>query len=122
MAGEVTAAAEGLEQALRTVPALRVVRDPGATVDGPTAMLAVPALTWESHCVEPTGATWVVHLVVDVNERAVERLWDLIGTVSAAIDKEFLDGSVIRADPGTWSAAGSELPSYALQVDVALGG
>ena len=122
MAGEVTAAAEALKAALRTVAGLRVVQDPGATVDGPTAVVAVPALTWESHCVEPTGANWVVHLVVDANERAVERLWELVTAVSVAIDEEFLAGSVIRADPGTWSAGGPELPSYALQVDVALGG
>lgn len=122
MAGEVVAAAEALKTALRTVAGLRVVQDPGATVDGPTAVVAVPALVWESHCPEPTGAQWVVHLVVDANDRAVERLWQLVTDVSTAVDKHFPDGSVIRADPGTWSAGGSELPSYAIQVDVALGG
>jgi hypothetical protein len=121
MSGVVSQTAEQLVSVLRTVEGLRVTSDPAAVATGPTAVVGPPALTWESYCVEPTGAVWVVHLVVDATERTVENLWRLVTEVAAAVDERFLAGSVIRADPGTWSAGGTDLPSYAIQVDVVLG-
>jgi hypothetical protein len=119
MAGEVKAAAEALETALRTVEGLRVFRDPGGAVDPPAAILGAPALTWETTCLEPTGAQFMIHVVVVANERALEQLWDLVPVVTTALDG-VVDASVIRADPGTYPTGGKELPAYLIQVDVSL--
>lgn len=119
MAGEVKAAAEALEEALQTVPGLRVLRDPGGAADGPVAILGAPALTWDGVCLDPTEARFMVHVTVEANERALERLWELVPVVAEALD-QVVDASVRRADPGTYPTGGSELPAYAIQVDVAL--
>lgn len=119
MAGKVRAAAEALEAALREVADVRVFRDAGANVDPPAVILGAPALTWEGVCLEPTEARFMVHVVVKANERALETLWELIPLVSEALDG-VSDASVRRADPGTYPSGGSELPAYAIQVDVAL--
>jgi hypothetical protein len=120
MAGEVKAAAVALEAAVATVDGLRVFRDPGAAVDGPTAILGAPALTWEVVCREPTSARWTVFVVVPNNERAVEMLWDLVPAVVGAVE-EHTAGVVTRADPGSFPP-GDEgvLPAYLVQVDIPL--
>lgn len=112
-------AAEALEAALGAIEGARVYRELGATLDPPALVLGPPALSWEAVCREPTAATFIVHVVEAADERALERLWLLVPQVAEAIDS-VLDASVRRADPGTYPTGGSELPSYSVQVDVAL--
>lgn len=119
MAGEVKAAAEALEFALKTAVNLRVHRDLGANVDPPALVLGPPALTWEGVCLEPTEARFLVYVVVRADEYALERLWALVPQVSEALDG-VTDAAVRRADPGSYPSAGVDLPAYSIQVDYAL--
>jgi hypothetical protein len=115
----VATAANSLEAALKTVEGLRVIRDPGGQVDPPAAVLGAPRLTWESMCADPTAATFPVWVLTTFDERAVERLWDLVVEVAEAIDTE-LQASVTTADPDVFSLGGQELPAYRINVEVAL--
>lgn len=112
-------AAATLTAALATVPGLRVARDPSVVMDPPAAVLGPPSLEWGGMCSDPTSATWHVFVVVQLDERAVERLMAFVPLVAAAID-ELPDAAVSRADPVVYPSAGTELPAYDIQVDVAL--
>lgn len=120
-AGVVLAALEGLD-------GVRVEQDPGAAITPPstadgaggaTAVLGPPSLLWESGAPEPTTARFLVYVVVDATDRAIERLWELVPVVAAALDTE-PDVVVIQADPGTYPAGGVELPCYQIQIEVSL--
>jgi hypothetical protein len=110
--------AEELETALNTVPGVAVYRDPGATLATPALVLGPPALIWESGCLGPTEARFLVYVIVDANERAVEALWDLLVLVGDAIDST--DAVVLRADPATY-VSGTEFPAYECLLEVRLG-
>lgn len=111
----VTKAAEALEAALRSVDGVRVFRDPGAAVVPPAAIVMPPRLTW-STVTGPSGAEFRVYAVVSIGERTVEQLWDLADQIAEAIDSH-TEGAVMRADPGTFVAGGSELPAYEFTVE-----
>lgn len=119
-------AAFALSAALRTVDGIRAYPDPdnpGAAVnpDLAAAIVAPPSLQWEAMCIGPTTATFTVYLVVPLDDRSEENLYDLIGPVSEALDS-VRDASVIRADPGVFSGGTQELPALELQVEVSLNG
>lgn len=115
----VRTASEALEASLRTVDGLRVYRDPGALIEPPAALVGPPAVTFDAYAPEPTTATFIVHLVVAANDRALERLWDLIPPVTAAL-ATVTDAVVTRADPGVFNAGGTDLPAYAIEVETSL--
>ncbi|MFI6759365.1 hypothetical protein ACIBF5_09515 [Micromonospora sp. NPDC050417] len=116
----VTKAAADLLTALGTVPDVVAYGDPGESVRPPATVLGPPALTWESLSASPTSARWLVYIVVPAEERALDRLWELVPLVAAAID-QLPDAVVIRADPGAF-LSGAELPCYELTIEVALNG
>lgn len=118
----VSEAAEALEAALATVPGLRGYRDPGAVIDPPAWVLGPPVLSFEAYCVEPTTARFLVWLVVKADDRALERLWDLVPAVAAAVDEHAESASVSSAEPATYPTSGAELPAYTISVDYSLGG
>lgn len=109
--------ADALEAALRAVEGVRFYSffgpkpDPGK--EG-AVVLALPRLTWDTYSDEPTGATFLVAVVVAVDERAGSRLWELTPRVVAAI--EAVPGCAVRepVDPGEWVG----LPSYQILVEV----
>ncbi len=114
-------AAESLAKALNTVPDLSTTTDPGDALSSPpAAVLGAPRLTWETGCLEPTGAQFPVFLVVDANEFAVERLWQLVEDVAKAVDQHMADAVVLSADPGTFPTGTSQLPMYELTIEVSL--
>lgn len=117
MAGAVADAAASLILALRGVDGVRIYDDPAATIDPPGIVLAPPTLTWDGYRTEPTDATFVVAVVVRPDARAMERLWDLVPLVAAAVDG-VPDAAVRRAEPGTWTA--NDLPAYLIEIEVAL--
>lgn len=113
-------AAEQLEVALRTVEGVRVYRDPSATVDPPGVLIAPPRLRWEDYCAgPPTSATFVVIVMVAMDARAVEELWEWVPLVAAAIDT-VPDAAVAAANPGVFNSGGTDLPSYEITVEVSL--
>jgi hypothetical protein len=117
----VKAVAEMMEAALGGITDVPTHRDPGANITPPATVLGVPALRWEALDVSPTSARFIVYAIVDPDERAPERLWDLVELVSAAID-ENTDGVVISAEPaGYVSGSGATpLPCYEITVEVPL--
>lgn len=119
-AGPIADAAAELEAALQTVSAVSVYRDPSATLAPPAAVLGPPALSWQTGMTGPTSARFLVYVVVEADERAVERLWQLVAQVADAID-EHSDAVVIRADPAVFVSGGGDLPCYELQVEAPIG-
>jgi hypothetical protein len=114
-------AADLLDTALKTIPGLRVYQDPGATVQGTTgAIIAPPIVEWQAFRREPTGCTFVVHLVVPFDQYAVGRLYDLVEPVAEAIENSDPAFAVTNAAPGLIQQGGTQLPTYALTVEVGL--
>jgi hypothetical protein len=112
-------AAAALAEALKGVPDLRVYTDPGATVDPPAAIVGPPQLSWEGVCEDPTSARFLVWVVVPADDRAVERLWELVPLAAAAL-QTVTDATVTVALPGRWPGGGSDLPAYEITTEVAL--
>lgn len=112
-------AAELLETALKTIPNLWVTQDPSAAVQGTTgAVIAPPVVDWQAFCREPTGCTFIVHLIVPFDQYATARLYDLVEPVAEAIEASDPAFAVTNAAPGLLPQGGSQLPTYALTVEV----
>lgn len=120
MVAVATAAAE-LTAALKTVDGLRVITDGTAQLDPPCALLGPPQLDWTGYNNSaPSQATFVVLIAVPADDRATERLWDLVVTVAAAIESE-VDAVVRQAFPISVSAGqNADLPAYQLSVEMSL--
>lgn len=116
-------AAEALETALEAVPKLQVYRDPGANVDPPAAVLGPPSLAWETYGdgtgVYPTSATFPVYVVTAADDRSLERLWELVPEVAAALES-VADAVTPTADPGAYNTGGVQLPCYEILAEVSL--
>jgi len=108
-----------LNQALKGVQGVRVYEDPGANMDPPAVLVGPPSLTWEGYGANPSSARIIIYLIVPADDRVLERLGDLITSVAGAID-DTQNAVVLRADPGTFTVGGQELPSYEVLVEVAL--
>jgi hypothetical protein len=111
-------AAVMLETALNTVEGARAYRDLGANLVCPALVLGPPALAWETGCNGPTSARFLIYAVVDSNERAVEKLWDLVGLVADAIDAT--EAVVISADPAVYRSGTTDLPCYEITTEAGL--
>lgn len=112
-------AAQQLQTAVMS--AVRVYPDPGASIDPPAAVIGPPQLSWSTFATEPTQATFLVHVIVAADDRALPALWDLVPAVSAAIAGATPDRFVVqRAEPSVWSAGGADLPAYLVTVDTTL--
>lgn len=115
----VSVVADALLVALRAVDGLRASQDHGGEVNPPEAVIGPPQLVWEGFCAGPSTATFRISLVVANTDRAMEVLWDLLPTVTAAIDT-VPDAVVTRADPGSFTSGGSALPAYDITVECSL--
>jgi len=112
-------AATELEQALQTLDGFGVYRDPGATLSLPALVIGPPSLLWETGCLGPTSARFLVYVVVDADERAIERLWAYVPAVAETID-DLTRAAVVRADPAVYVSGGVSLPCYELQTEATL--
>ena len=113
--------AEALRTALRGVKGLRVFDDPGAVNSPPGAVVGPPVLRWESYDAMPSSATFTVYLIAKAEARAMDRLFEYLPLVAAAVDT-VTDAVVTTAQPGMYQANGSDLPTYELTVTVGLSG
>ena len=112
----VAEARDALSAALSAVPGLRVYTDPGKTIQPPAAVVSLPDLQFEGYCVEPTGATFDIAVVVKLDERAIERLQELVLQVTEALSE--VPKAVVRAArTGTWN---DQLPAYLIETEVSL--
>lgn len=117
----VTDAALAVQAALKTVTDLRAHTDMGAVVDPPASIVGPPALTWAGYGAGPNVAQFIVYVVVDANDRALERLWELVPTVAAALETyPDVDITVTAANPGRWPAGAVDLPAYEIICEVPL--
>ncbi|WP_435582917.1 hypothetical protein [Amycolatopsis thermoflava] len=114
----VAEAAQQLTTALATVEPLRLYTL-GDNIDPPALLIGAPQLTWDGYGPAATSATFPVFVIVAKNERALERLWEFVGPVAAAVDT-VADAVVQTADPGTFPTGTQELPCYSLSVEVSL--
>lgn len=114
-------AAEMLETALKAPqpPTFGVYRDPGAALTTPAVVIGPPQLDWETGCIPPTSARFLLYLVVDPSERAVEILWDFVEEVAAIVDGA-TDAAVLSASPATFVQGITEFPCYEITVECPL--
>jgi hypothetical protein len=106
-----------LEAALAGVPDVPVKR-PGENVIPPVTIVGPPALRWEVLALKPTSARFLIYAIVDADERALERLDDLVLLVAEALDGT--RGVVTAADPAIYPVGTSELPCYQITVEYPL--
>ena len=117
----VTDAVGDLTRALDSGTGLAVTSDPGLTLAAlPAAVIGPPRLTWESGNLDPTEATFIVYLVVDADQYAIERMLDLVTEVSNAVDQFMPNAAVTQADPGVFPSGAEQLPCYDVQIEVSL--
>ncbi|EHR62634.1 hypothetical protein [Saccharomonospora cyanea] len=114
-----TEARRRLETVLKGVDGVRYYDDPAGAADPPATVLSLPALERESGCPQWTTATFSVWVLHALDERAVERLPELATRVADALD-ELPEAVVTRATAMPFRAGTQELPSYEIEVEVAL--
>lgn len=102
---------------LSTVDGLRVLVDPGQTVDPPAVVIVPPTLTYDVYGPGPSEAKFEVPLVVPGDDRAVESLEALLPAIQQAIyDSE--DAALTDAQSGHWG--NPPLPCYLLTIEVSV--
>jgi len=107
-----------LEAALKTVDKLRL-HTLSDSIDPPALLIGAPQLTWDGYGSAPAAATFPVFVIVGMDDRALERLWEFVAPVAAAVDT-VEDAVVQSADPGTFPSGAQDLPCYSLSVEVSL--
>ena len=112
-------ARDALNTALTGLDGIRNYTNLGATVDPPATIVSLPRLAWQATCSEPTSATFLVYLIVALNDRAVDRLQDMLPAVVEAIES-YPDAVVTTATPLASPFGGPDLPAYEFTVEVAL--
>lgn len=118
MSNVVQDAALALEAALKTVAGLRVYRL-GENIDPPGIVVGPPRLDWTAYCAAPTEATFAVFVMVGMDDKALERLWQYVPPVSEAVDA-VTNAAVRSATPGIYTSGTSDLPCYTLSVEFSL--
>lgn len=113
--------ADELVDALELIPDVPHYKDLGEDIRPPCTVLGPPALRWETDSVSPSDARFLVYVVEQLSAGAVERLWDLVPVVSAAID-ENTGAVVLEAAPAVYLQGNTQLPCYELVVEVPLNG
>lgn len=110
-----------IEAALRNVSYRQysVAPDVGPGVSPPGAVIGAPSLRWTTAGPDPDEATWPVYVIVPADDRAAQRLWELIPLVTAALD-QVENAQVTQAVPTTYPTSGGELPAYQVDVEVNL--
>lgn len=106
-----------LETALRGIDGVRYY-DTGDNLDPPAVLVSPPSLNWDGFC-GPTSATVQVFLVVGQTDRALPQMLRYLPLVSEAVDS-VTDAAVRTATPTIFSAGSSELPCYAISVELAI--
>ncbi|HEV7649390.1 MAG TPA: hypothetical protein VGP26_14650 [Actinophytocola sp.] len=114
-----TEARAALGDALSGLDGIRYYANLGANIDPPATIVSLPRLAWEAICAGPTSATFLVYLMVPLNDRAVDRLQEMLPAVVEAIES-YPDAVVTTATPLVSPFGGPDLPAYEITVEVAL--
>lgn len=113
----VTDAVAALREALGAVEGVRVYTDPAAVVDPPAVAVGPPALAWDGFG-PACSATFPVYVVVALDERALQRLWELVPAVQAAL--ETTEATARVANPIVFTSGGQDLPAYEITTEFPL--
>lgn len=108
-----------LTAAVGSVEGIRASTDPGGALDPPAAIVGPPALTFGGPTSDPVGARFVVIIAVAFDDRAIDRLFEFLPEVTAAIES-LTDGVIINAVPGAWQSNQTALPCYEITVEMSL--
>jgi len=120
MSATATEALAALREALEPLIGAGIRLHPyGVPPEPPASIVGPPTLTWETYSSDPTEARFVVYLVAAFDDRAVDRLLELLPLVFAAV--EGVPGATVdQAHPTTFTASGPDLPAYSLPVSFVL--
>lgn len=118
----IRAAGDALEDVLKTVDGVRPYRDPGANIQPPGVLIGAPLLHWDLLDTAPSRATFRLYVLSREDDRALERIVDLVPLVAGAVATYDRATVLSPAAPGEWNAGGTALPAYVLNVDVVLEG
>lgn len=110
-------AVDALKTALKTVEGIKVYTDPAETVDPPAALVGPPRLDWEGYG-PVAAATFPVFVIVPLDDRALQRLWELVPAVQAAL--ETTDATARTASPIVFNSGGQDLPAYEITTEYPL--
>lgn len=104
-------ATRALAAAVSAVPTVRGYAELSPDADPPAVVVGPPRLTFEGFGNDPSAVEFIAYLVVPRDDRAIERLYDLLPQVVAAINSTD-DFTVTSAEPGGFN----ELPAYELTI------
>lgn len=116
---------DGLRQALRAElhagQRLRVADGPADRLDRDCVVVGPPAFLFEGQCEpdQPSGMTVTLYLTTQFDERAIERLLELLPPLLSALANVY-DSTVTDVQPGTYPTSGAELPCYRLTAEMNL--
>jgi hypothetical protein len=115
---DLQAVLDEITSTLKTVEGVRFY-DEGDNIDPPAVLVSPPTLDWEGYCPQPTSATIQVFLVVGQNDRALPQMLKYISPVSDALDG-VTDAVVRTAIPTIFRVGSTDLPCYAISVEISL--
>jgi len=115
---DLQAVLDEITDALKTVEGVRFY-DYSDNIDPPAVLVSPPTLDWEAYASQPTTATVQVFLVVSQNDRALPQMLKYIEPVSDALDS-VTNAVVQTAIPTIFQAGNSDLPCYAISVEISL--
>lgn len=123
MSTPVKDAALELKAALKLVPGIGsfVYTDLGADIQRPALVIGPPTIRFEAAAPGvPTGAGFTVFAVVDSDQYAAEKLWELVPQVVSAVEEHTSGCLAGEATPTAYPVGTSELPAYAIPIDMPL--
>lgn len=106
-----------LQDILKTVPGVRMTADTAAKADPPFLAVSPPKLGYDAYSPSPTSATFQVPLVVAGDDRAAERLLDLLPAVEQVV-YDSASAVLTGAVAGSWG--NPPLPCLLLTIEVAV--
>lgn len=112
-----------LETELKEIPEFggAVARDPSAPLAVlPAIVMGPPEMLWATACPGPNDIRLILYVVVDADERALERMWDLVPIVANWVEAN-TDAVVVNpVSPGSYVSGTTELPAYKITIEVPL--
>jgi hypothetical protein len=110
-----------LEAKLKVIPefAGAVARDPSAPLAAlPAIVMGPPEMLWATACPGPNDIRLILYVVVDADDRALERLWDL-APIAANFVEANTDAVVVNpVSPGSYISGTTELPAYKITIEL----
>ncbi|MFI5561508.1 hypothetical protein ACIA2T_19695 [Amycolatopsis japonica] len=111
-----------IELAVKTVPNVRVHREPTDNIDPPTVVFGPLSMEWDVPCAYPTSGTLELYVIAKFDDRMNERLYALLPLVAQAVDENTTHATVRSSVPGLYPTGNTSLPAQILTIEISLGG